>query len=61
MSCQRPFRLRRLSVRRPPDDRMRLRKPCVRARLRLDLFLRCFFIALRHYTDGWNRNQGEIA
>ena len=47
MSCQRPFRRRRLSVLRPPSDRMRWRNPCVLARLRLDLFVRCFFIASR--------------
>ena len=45
MSCQRPFRRRRLSVRLPPRVLIRLRKPCVLFRFRFDLFVRCFFIA----------------
>lgn len=44
MSCRRPFRRRRWSVLRPPRERMRRRKPCVRARFRRDTFRRCFFI-----------------
>ena len=60
MSCQRPFRRRRLSTLRPPRVLMRWRNPCVRARLRFERLVRCFFIA-GHYTNGRVANQGEIA
>lgn len=42
----RPFCRRRRSVARPSLDLMRLRKPCVRCRLMLDLFVSVFFISL---------------
>ena len=45
MSCQRPFRRRRLSVFRPPLVCIRWRNPCVFFRLRFDLLRRCFFMA----------------
>ena len=50
ISCQRPFRRRRLSVRRPPRVLIRRRKPWTRDRLRFDLFVRCFFMVC-----GWVR------
>ena len=44
ISCQRPFRRRRLSTLPPPLELIRLRNPCVLARFKFDLLRRCFFI-----------------
>ena len=44
--CQRPLLRRRLRILRPVRELMRWRKPWLRFRLRLDLFVRFFFIGL---------------
>ena len=61
MSCQRPFRRRRLSVLRPPRVLIRWRNPCVRLRLRFDLLRRCFFTAVTLYVPCPDKIKEEIS
>lgn len=46
MSCQRPLRRRRVSVRCPPRVLIRRRNPCTCLRLRFDFSVRCFFMRI---------------
>lgn len=56
ISCQRPLRRRRASVRCPPRVLMRRRNPCTCFRLRFDFSVRCFFMRIDSFLRSfWRR------